>query len=68
MAIAQILDKQGDGIGRRRITAMLPEPRPSDHAVKTALARVKAAREPALNGAGRATTETGSAEGDPDGG
>jgi len=66
--IAQILDQEGEGIGRRRITAMLPEPRPSDHAVKTALARVKAAREPALNGAGRATTETGSAEGDPNGG
>lgn len=65
--IAQILDKEGDGIGRRRITAMLPQPRPSDHAVKTALARVKAAREPALNGAGRTAAGDGPAGGDPDG-
>lgn len=66
--IAQILDEEGEGIGRRRITALLPEPRPTDHAVKTALARVRAAREPALNGAGQAAAGGGSAGGGSDGG
>lgn len=51
--IAEILTVPGNAdMGRRRITELLPDPKPTDHAVKTALARVRAARVPALNGAG----------------
>ncbi|MGH3751964.1 MAG: hypothetical protein ACRDRP_04575 [Pseudonocardiaceae bacterium] len=51
--IARILDEADDPtIGRRRITDLLPDPKPTDHAVKTALARVRAGRQPVLNGAG----------------
>lgn len=51
--IAGILDEADDPrIGRRRITELLPDPKPTDHAVKTALARVRAAKVPALNGSG----------------
>ncbi|MGH3525765.1 MAG: hypothetical protein ACRDQ6_00440 [Pseudonocardiaceae bacterium] len=65
--VARILDDADDPtIGRRRITDLLPDPKPTDHAVKTALARVRAARQPVLNGVGRSAghgSQCGSGDG-----
>jgi hypothetical protein len=57
--VRAILDKHGP-LGRGRIIALLPEPKPTSYQVRTVLERMRADGVPALNGAGVKSRSAGS--------
>lgn len=57
--VRAILDKYGP-LGRGRIIALLPDPKPTSYQVRTVLERMRADGVPALNGAGVKSSSAGS--------
>ncbi|MBV9059430.1 MAG: hypothetical protein JO296_08420 [Pseudonocardiales bacterium] len=57
--VRAILDKHGP-LGRGRIIALLPDPKPTSYQVRTVLERMRADGVPALNGAGVKSGSAGS--------